>query len=217
MSDVVPSGGWSRSPGDQRRYDLVSGLVIAVLGLVLLAASFLTESAVPLTVRGAVVIFTAVGVAVAAGWLRPQNAQDFYGGMALILLSLTALVASNELAGMRGIAFGPGTAPRLFAFALAVLSLVVVASGLMARGPHVTPFKVRGIVFILGAILVFAATIRTLGLVIASFACIVVCAAAAEDVRWRETVIWAAILTAFCALLFPYGLNLPFQLWPPFW
>jgi putative tricarboxylic transport membrane protein len=72
-------------------------------------------------------------------------------------------------------------------------------------------------VFILGAILAFAATIRPLGLVIASFSCIVICAAAAEDVKWRETVIWAALLTTFCAFLFPYGLNLPFQLWPRFW
>ena len=46
---------------------------------------------------------------------------------------------------------------------------------------------------------------------------VVICAAATDDVKWRETVIWAAVLTAFCAFLFPYGLNLPFQLWPRFW
>jgi putative tricarboxylic transport membrane protein len=45
----------------------------------------------------------------------------------------------------------------------------------------------------------------------------VICAAAADDVKWRETVIVAALVTAFCAVLFPYGLNLPFQLWPRFW
>jgi putative tricarboxylic transport membrane protein len=193
------------------------GLVIVALGLILLVSSFLMQAPVPLTVRGAVVIFIAVGIAVSAGLLQVQNPQDFYGGMSLILLALTAFVASNDLPGMRGFAFGPGTAPRLFAFALALLSLVVVVGGLMAKGPQVTRFKIRGLVFILGAILVFAATIRTLGLVIASFACIMVCAAAAEDVKWRETVIWAAILTAFCTVLFPYGLNLPFQLWPRYW
>jgi len=30
-------------------------------------------------------------------------------------------------------------------------------------------------------------------------------------------VIVAAVVTAACAILFPYGLNLPFQLWPRFW
>jgi putative tricarboxylic transport membrane protein len=151
------------------------------------------------------------------GVLRVQNPQDFYGGMALILLALVAFVASNDLPGMRGFAFGPGTAPRLFAFALAILSLAVVITGLITKGPHVTPYNIRAVIFIIGSILAFAATIRPLGLVIAAFSCIVICAAAAEDVRWRETVVWAAILTAFCAFLFPYGLNLPFQLWPRFW
>ena len=56
-----------------------------------------------------------------------------------------------------------------------------------------------------------------LGLVTASFACMTICAAAAEDVKWRETIVIAALVTAFCAVLFPYGLNLPFQLWPRFW
>ena len=45
----------------------------------------------------------------------------------------------------------------------------------------------------------------------------VICAAAAEDVKWRETLIVAALVTAFCSVLFPYGLALPFQLWPRFW
>jgi putative tricarboxylic transport membrane protein len=214
MSNVMPSGEWSRSPENQRKYDLYGGIVLLVLALILFVTSFLLQ---PLTVRGAIVNFGAVGVAVSAGWLRVLNPQDFYGGMALILLALTAFVASNDLPGMRGFAFGPGTAPRLFAFTLAVLALAVVVTGLMAKGPHVTPYRVRGVVFIIGAILVFAATIRPLGLVIASFSCIVVCAAAAEDVKWRETLIWAVVLTVFCSFLFPYGLNLPFQLWPRFW
>lgn len=213
MSDTA----WSRSPEDQRRYDLVGGLALLALAAILFICSFLLQNPVPLTVRGAIVIFGAVGIAVAMGWLRVQNPQDFYGGMALILLSLTAFVASNDLPGMRGFAFGPGTAPRLFAFTLAILSLAVVILGVLTPGPHVTPYKLRGVIFIIGSTLAFAATIRPLGLVIASFATMVICAAAAEDVKWRETVIVAVCVTAFCAVLFPYGLALPFQLWPRFW
>lgn len=175
------------------------------------------QNPVPLTVRGAIIIFIAVGIASAMGFVRVLAPQDFYGGMALILLSLVAFVASNDLPGMRGFAFGPGTAPRLFAFTLAVLALGVVVTSLLTAGPHVSGYKLRGVIFIIGSILVFAATIRPLGLVIASFACMICCAAAAEDIKWRETVVIAALVTAFCAVLFPYGLNLPFQLWPRFW
>jgi hypothetical protein len=212
MSDVS----WTRSADSERRYDFYGGLTLAGLGGILFITSFMVQNPVPLTVRGSIIVFIAVGIAVTARLLRVLNHQDFYGGMALILLGLTAFVASNDLPGMRGFAFGPGTAPRLFAFTLIILSLAVVVTSLMAKGPHVTPYKIRGVVFIIGAILSFAATIRPLGLVVASFSCILICAAAADDVRWRETVIWAAVLTAFCSFLFPYGLNLPFQLWPRF-
>jgi hypothetical protein len=188
-----------------------------VLGALLLLTSFLVRNPVPLTVRGSVVLFIAAGIAVTLRYLDVKNQQDFYGGMMLILLALVAFVASNDLPGMRGFAFGPGTAPRLFAFTLALLSLGVVVLGVLTPGPYVTKYKIRGVIFITGAILTFAATIRPLGLIIASFSTIVICAAAAEDVKWRETVLWAAILTAFCAFLFPYGLNLPFQLWPRFY
>ena len=77
--------------------------------------------------------------------------------MALILLALIAFVASNDLPGMRGFAFGPGTAPRLFAFTLAILSLGVVVGSLLSAGPHITAYKIRGVIFIIGSILVFAA------------------------------------------------------------
>jgi putative tricarboxylic transport membrane protein len=207
---------WTRSAESERQYDLYGGLTLAVLGGILFITSFLVQNPVPLTVRGSIVIYMAVGIAVTAGLLRVQNHQDFYGGMALILLGLTAFVASNDLPGMRGFAFGPGTAPRLFAFTLIILSLAVVVTGLLTKGPHVTPYKIRGVVFIIGAILAFAATIRPLGLVVASFSCILICSAAADDVKWRETVIWGVVLTAFCSFLFPYALNLPFQLWPRF-
>ena len=217
MSDATPSGDWSRTAAARRKYNLVGGAVLAVLGLILFATSYLLQNPVPLTVRGSVIVFMAVGIAISAGLLRVQNPQDVYGGMALILIALTAFVASNDLPGMRGFAFGPGTAPRLFAFTLAILSLGVVVGGLLTAGPDISGYKIRGVVFIIGAILAFAATIRPLGLIIASFSCMVICAAAAEDVKWRETLIVAVAVTAFCAVLFPYGLNLPFQLWPRFW
>jgi putative tricarboxylic transport membrane protein len=217
MSDATPSGDWSRSAAAQRQYNLVGGAILAVAGLTLFATSYLLQNPVPLTVRASVVIFIAVGIAISAGLLRVQNPQDVYGGMALILLSLVAFVASNDLPGMRGFAFGPGTAPRLFAFTLAILSLGVVVGGLLTSGPEVSGYKIRGVIFIIGSILAFAACIRPLGLIVASFATMVICAAAAEDVKWRETVVVAVVVTAFCAILFPYGLNLPFQLWPRFW
>jgi putative tricarboxylic transport membrane protein len=217
MSDAASSGSGLRVEEARRRYNLIGGAILTVVGLGLLGSSFLLHSPVPLAVRAGIIVFTAVGIAISAGLLKVQNPQDVYGGMALVFLALVAFVASNELPGMRGFAFGPGTAPRLFAFALALLSAFVVLGGLVTAGPDVSRYAFRGVIFIIGSILTFAATIRPLGLVVASFATMIVCAAAAEDVKWRESIAVAVVVTAFCAVLFPYGLNLPFQLWPRFW
>jgi putative tricarboxylic transport membrane protein len=204
------------------RFDLIGGLVLATFGVITLAISFYHPGPLGffgpvLWARGFALFIALGGLGAAFGFVPVRNPQDFYGGMALIGLGVVALLASIDLPGMRGFAFGPGTAPRLFAIMLASLSAVLVILGVLTKGPAIERYTWRGPVFVIGAILCFAATIRPLGLVIAAFATIVVSAGAAPDVKYRETIIWGVILTAFCSVLFPYGLNLPFQLWPRFW
>ncbi|MEN3380997.1 MAG: putative tricarboxylic transport rane protein [Hyphomicrobiales bacterium] len=201
-----------------------------------------------------------------------RSPRDFWGGIGLIVLAVFALWASSDLPGMRGFAFGPGTAPRMFAYCLLGLGVAVSLVGLLSDGeppeqfansgpfgaavlllvliplsyfstrissilPGVAAdvvyaaataivvvglafplmrFAPRGPLFITAATIVFAVTVRPLGLVISSFISLMVSAYATDEIRWIETIIWAAVLTLFCALLFPYGLNLPLQLWPRF-
>lgn len=145
---------------------------------------------------------------------RIRNPRDFYGGLSLAALGVLALWASRDLPGLHGFAFGPGTAPRMFAVLLILLSLAVAATGYLSDGPAMERFAIRGPVFLTLAVLLFAAFIRPLGLVITTYLTIVVSAAATTESRWLETLIWGAVLTAFCVLLFPMALNLPLQLWP---
>jgi putative tricarboxylic transport membrane protein len=143
--------------------------------------------------------------------------REFYGGLVLVLISLFAFWASRDLPGMRGFAFGPGTAPRLFAGLLAILGIGVAATGVFTRGPGIDRFYFRGPFFITLSVVLFAWLVRPLGLVIASFLSIVAAAGATPEARLVETLIWAVVLTAFCCLLFPIALNLPMQLWPNSW
>jgi putative tricarboxylic transport membrane protein len=197
-----------------------------------------------------------------SGGKKIRNPRDFWGGVALVLLGLLALWASHDLPGMHGFAFGPGTAPRLFAIILVGLGIAVSAVGLLSDGPAIERYEisapaliclsyffavsgqasgtkiaagilalagavlgviglmsarrqlVRGPLFITISIIIFAVTVRPLGLVIASYLSIFSASAATKEVRWIEAVIWSAVLTAFCVFLFPIALNLPLQLWP---
>jgi putative tricarboxylic transport membrane protein len=145
-----------------------------------------------------------------------RNPRDFWGGLVLIALAILALWASRDLPGQRGFAFGPGTAPRLFAGALAVLGAAVAFVGLVTDGPRIDKYKVRGPVLVIIAILSFAGMIRPLGLIISTFLAFMISILGSTEMRWLESLIAAVAMTAGCVLLFVYLLNLPFQLWPRF-
>jgi putative tricarboxylic transport membrane protein len=145
-----------------------------------------------------------------------RNPKDFWGGVGLLIFAGIAWWATRNLPGQQGFAFGPGTAPRLFIFLLGANALVILLMGLFTDGPELDTWSIRGPLFVLGSILVFSAAIRPLGLIIATFALVVAAGFASKDTRLIESVIWGAVLAAFCAFLFPYVLNLPMQLWPRF-
>ena len=197
------------------------------------------------------------------GGSRIRDPRDFYGGLALIALGAFALWASRDLPGMHGFAFGPGTAPRMFAIVLMGLGAVIAGMGLITEGAAVERYEiwgptlinlayifvvsaqtfafkmvalatlvlgvtlsviglmnpsrrnlVRGPLFITLSVLIFAMAVRPLGLVIASYFSILAASFATHEVRPLEALIWSAVLSAFCVLLFPIALNLPLQLWP---
>ena len=143
-----------------------------------------------------------------------KNPQDFWGGVALALIGLFSLWAGSDLPGMRGFAFGPGTAPRLFGWLLVGVSTLIAVGGLISHGPPLEKWGIRAPVLFLASIVFFGATVRPWGLVIASFFTLMIAAAASKEVRWIESIIWSAVLTAASVGLFIYGLNLPLQLWP---
>lgn len=150
------------------------------------------------------------------GSLSPQirNSRDFYGGLVLIAMAAFAWWTTGDLPGAKGLTFGPGTAPRLFAGLLGLAGIAVLLLGVFTVGPKVGRYAVRGPLLIFAAVLVFAGTIKPLGLVIATFITILVASAATPETRWREAIPWAAALSMFCSFLFFYALRLPLSLWP---
>jgi len=145
-----------------------------------------------------------------------RSPQDFYGGLALVALALFALWSSGDLQGMHGFSFGPGTAPRLFAGILLAFGVVIAAMGFLVKGKPLERYAVRGPFWITISIIVFAVTVRPLGLIPATFASFMISGAGSPETRWIETTIAGVVMTVFSVLLFVYLLALPFQLWPRF-
>lgn len=159
---------------------------------------------------------------------KVRGPRDFYGGLTLIALAIVAIWLSGDLPGTQGFAFGPGTAPRLFAGLLAIVGALVALTGLLSDGPPLESYAVRGPAWVILAIVSFAVMIRgfnlgwigiplsvpPLGLVPSTFAAFMISIFGSTEMRWVESLIAAIIMTAFCVALFVYLLQLPFQLWP---
>lgn len=143
-----------------------------------------------------------------------KGPQDFWGGVVLMAIALFALWASSDLQGMRGFSFGPGTAPRMFGYLLLALGAGVALTGFFVEGPPLQRYGIRGPFFVTLAILAFAVMIRPLGLIVTSFISFMIAAMGSDETQWKEAIIVGICLTIGCALLFPYALGLPLDLFP---
>jgi putative tricarboxylic transport membrane protein len=210
--DVTPSREGSGPDSAAHTNKFRGGLSILIVALVLLFATIHVTS--PVVPRILAILAGVSGIAVMAGFIRVRGPQDFYGGIVLLMVAIFALIASAELPGQRGFAFGPGTAPRLFAGVLAAVAIGVALVGVFSDGPPIEKYKIKGPTLVVVAIFLFAALIRPFGLIIATYLAFIVSIMGSSEMRWIESVIAAAVMTLFCVLLFVYLLGLPFQLWP---
>jgi len=145
---------------------------------------------------------------------RIRGPQDVVGGLVLMAVAAFAFFAARDLPGLRGFTFGPGTAPRLFAGLLLVLGAAIALGGLVREGNPLQRYGVRGPFFVTAALILFAVAIRPLGLIATGILTFLVAALGSPETRWGEAVVAGVLLTIGCALLFPFVLGLPFQMWP---
>lgn len=145
-----------------------------------------------------------------------RSPQDIWGGAILVLISAFALILVQDLPATGRVGFASGTAPRLFGYGLLGLGLFVMVNGFFKEGPGIGKFSYRGMLTIIGSVLFFAFCIRYFGLAITGIPMVVIASFASPEARVKESVIFGAAITAFCAFLFPYALGQPIPLWPTF-
>ena len=143
-----------------------------------------------------------------------KSPQDFAGGVFLIVLALIGIVGTLNLNFKTTTGVGPGMMPRATGLIIVALGLIMIINSFFYRGEKLTPWSLRGLVFILGSALVFGWTIRPLGLIVAGPLAVIVSAFADRDTRWIEVLIFAAVMTFACIALFSWGLKLPIPIWP---
>lgn len=153
-----------------------------------------------------------------------RGPQNLVAGLVLVALSLFALWITRDLPQGTLRAMGPAMLPRWLAIAVGLCGLALLVIGLLRQGDHLESFTFRGPLVVVVAILAFGVAIRgfdlgvvnvpTLGLMIAGPLGIFVSGLATPEARFRELLVLALALTAFCMVLFGDLLNLPIPMYP---
>lgn len=113
---------------------------------------------------------------------------------------------------------GPGYFPAAAGLIVAGLGLAIAAVALRA-GPaeKLPPIRLRAILSISAAVLVFLFTVRGAGLVPAVAAVVVAARLADPHSSVIGTLVLAASLCVFCAAVFVFGIGLPIALFGSWW
>jgi hypothetical protein len=159
-----------------------------------------------------------------------KSPLDVGGGLFLIALAAIGLAGGFNLPTGTLSGIGSGLLPRSVAVLVAAFGMLLIVQGLLFEGDRLEQWHLRGPVFVLGAVLIFAILIRGstlnfggilgipvlasvkvpgLGLIVAGPLAVIVSSLAERSTRPGEVVVFAIILTLLCGILFKELLNLP--------
>ena len=147
--------------------------------------------------------------------IRIRSPQDFFAGLMFIAFGIVGAYVARKYPFGTSVRMGPGYLPVVLSWCMISIGALVTARGLVLDGGKIARIKLRPLLAVLGAVLVFAFTIERLGIAISVFLVVALSAMAIPNFRKIETLILAVVIVAFCIGVFIYGLSLPLSMWPP--
>jgi hypothetical protein len=155
---------------------------------------------------------------------------DLGGGLFLFAIGLIGLLGGYDLPFGTLSGIGSGLLPRVVSILVAIFGLLLVLQSFLADGDRLERWALRGPVFVLGAVLLFAVLIRgstltlggfaglpaiasvkvpPMGLIVAGPVAVIFASFADKDTRLGEIAIFAVVMTLLCGILFKELLGLP--------
>ncbi len=150
--------------------------------------------------------------------MRIKSKTDFWAG--IMFLAFGGIFAGYGMRYTIGTAakMGPGYFPMILSTIVILLGMVISLSSVSVRATveKVEKFDWPVLFVVMGAVVLFALLLKSLGLIISQLILIAFSSYASPKFSWKSTLINAAVLILLCLLLFIWTLKLPFTLWPAF-
>ena len=134
--------------------------------------------------------------------------RKLVAGLVLLALALFVAWAVRGLEQGTPQFMGPAMFPRWLAIAIGLSGLALIVASLVSEGERLERLSFRGPLFIGAGLALFALTIRDFGLAVAGPLATIVSGFATAEVRPKEIVVFAVVMTAASIALFHYMLDL---------
>jgi putative tricarboxylic transport membrane protein len=138
--------------------------------------------------------------------------RDFWAGLFLIAIGAAAIVLGRDYAFGTAVRMGPGYFPNVLGGLLILFGIYLVALSLRGSEPIAGAWSLRGLVLVPASLVLFGALIERAGFIPAMLMLMFGSASASTEFRLVEALLFSVLVTALCAVIFVWGLGLPYPL-----
>jgi len=143
--------------------------------------------------------------------------KDFWAGLMFIGFGAFFMIwALTHYQMGTAVRMGPAYFPAVLGGLMVFLGVLVFIESLTMEGPAVPPMKMRPLILISGACVIYGYMMKPLGLVLATALLVFIAAFGGHEFKWKEVTILYVVLIVFSLLVFVKGLTLPFPICPAF-
>ncbi|WP_309626871.1 tripartite tricarboxylate transporter TctB family protein [Methylibium sp.] len=151
--------------------------------------------------------------------MKIKSQRDFAAGLMFLVVGIAFAIGATNYTFGSSAKPGAGYFPLLLGVILAVLGALVLFKALTIEsegGDPIGAIAWKPLLLILGAVVVFGATLPRLGMAVAVPLLIIVSSLGGDEVHWKAVVITSVVLTLGSWLVFVKGLGLTIPVWPVF-
>ena len=138
--------------------------------------------------------------------------KDFWAGLFLIVVGVTAVVLARNYTFGTALRMGPGFFPTVLGGFMILSGLYILANGLRSGDPLAGSWPLRALIVLPLALVLFGVLIDRAGFVPAMLVLIFGSGLAGTDFKLIEMILFSILLTALCAVVFVWALGLPYPL-----
>src|SRR5260221_6112149 len=145
--------------------------------------------------------------------LKIKSPKDMAAGLFFLLIGFLGFYFVWDMPMGAAVRMGPGYIPKVLSAILMGFGLIVGGRSFVLTGERLEAWKLRPLVIISASILLFGLLIDRAGLVLAAIVLMLVSTIGGREFFWRESIIFAVVMTAGSVIVFHVLLALPMQVW----